>query len=893
MRSGQWVVIPLGIVLLLMIIGTASAATIGVDDDGSADYTSIRAAVNNSTDGDTILVYPGTYNENVDVYKQLNITSTGGASVTNVVAASEGDHVFDVNADGVVINGFSVSGAGYYKAGIYLQSCSNNILTNNNVENNYYGIYLHYSSNNKLTNNRAANNDDKGIWLNHSDNNALTDNIAADNNDIGLFLSSSDNNILENNNVENNAMESIRLFSSSNNKLINNIAEDNNCGISLSSSDNNVLTDNIAASSNGYGVELYHSSNNTLTDNNVENNVRTGIYLSSSSNNKIYNNFFNNPDNAELDGINTGNIWNTTKAAGTNIAGGSNLGGNYWAKPDGTGFSQTCTDSDGDGISDSVYVLDGNNTDYLPLTDIKTSENQSSGNVITVDDSGCADYISIQAAVNAANVGDIILVYPGTYTENVDVNKELIIRSYSGNPDNTIVKAASSNDYVFYLNADNITINGFTITGADIDGIRAGEFRGSSGTSNNNTLMNNLITGNDYGISLSYSSGNVLHNNSISDNNISIYLGLYSGNNILNNNRVSDTIYLEMSRNNILSNNRVAADDYNYAGILLEFDSSDNTLLNNTILDNNHGIVLEASDYNRLDNNTIINSSVHGIFLDGSYENKLDKNTITNSASSGIVIYDSVYNMLDNNTVSSNGDGIYFNLFSHNNTLTNNIVSDNGDGISLNFHSDNNELTGNTISNNHGCGVYVSESTGNMIFNNLFNNTVNVEFDIWSSGYTDNIWNTTQTAGTNIMGGPYLGGNYWATPNGTGFSQTCTDSDGDGVCGSPYVLDGNNTDYLPLTVITTPEKKISSSGGEGFGEATIREPENAIDNATMSAQNDGKLMSVESIEYSEEGEVETIDEAAEEGSGTIPGFGILPAIGILLIVYIIHRKKDQ
>ena len=34
------------------------------------------------------------------------------------------------------------------------------------------------------------------------------------------------------------------------------------------------------------------------------------------------------------------------------------------------------------------------------------------------------DYPAIQAAVDAANSGDIIIVRDGTYTENVDVNKE-------------------------------------------------------------------------------------------------------------------------------------------------------------------------------------------------------------------------------------------------------------------------------------------------------------------------------------------------------------------------------------------------------------------------------------------------------------------------------------
>jgi len=41
----------------------------------------------------------------------------------------------------------------------------------------------------------------------------------------------------------------------------------------------------------------------------------------------------------------------------TNILGGSNLGGNAWLQPDGTGFSQTCSDPDGDGICDGDRPL--------------------------------------------------------------------------------------------------------------------------------------------------------------------------------------------------------------------------------------------------------------------------------------------------------------------------------------------------------------------------------------------------------------------------------------------------------------------------------------------------------------------------------------------------------
>jgi parallel beta-helix repeat protein len=48
----------------------------------------------------------------------------------------------------------------------------------------------------------------------------------------------------------------------------------------------------------------------------------------------------------------------------------------------------------------------------------------------------------------------------------VDVYKSLTIKSTTGNPADTIVQAPVSNDHVFEVTADYVTLSGFTVTGA-------------------------------------------------------------------------------------------------------------------------------------------------------------------------------------------------------------------------------------------------------------------------------------------------------------------------------------------------------------------------------------------------------------------------------------------
>jgi len=59
----------------------------------------------------------------------------------------------------------------------------------------------------------------------------------------------------------------------------------------------------------------------------------------------------------------------------------------------------------------------------------------------------------------------------------------------------------------------------------------------------------------------------------------------------------------------------------------------------------------------------------------------------------------------------------------------------------------------------------------------------------------------SKRGGTDIIGGSYLSGNYWSSLDERGFSDTCSDRDGDGICDEPYIVDENNIDYYPLKIV--------------------------------------------------------------------------------------------
>ncbi len=107
----------------LLVVAACSGATLTVDDDGPAGYSTIQAAIDNSTNGDVIVVQPGTYREQVTfngrrvTVRSVNPNDPTVVRSTVITNASGASVVFDFAENSQsVLHGFTITGRGIYCA---------------------------------------------------------------------------------------------------------------------------------------------------------------------------------------------------------------------------------------------------------------------------------------------------------------------------------------------------------------------------------------------------------------------------------------------------------------------------------------------------------------------------------------------------------------------------------------------------------------------------------------------------------------------------------------------------------------------------------------------------------------------------------------------------------
>lgn len=379
------------------------------------------------------------------------------------------------------------------------------------------------------------------------------------------------------------------------------------------------------------------------------------------------------------------------------------------------------------------------------------------------------DFATIQAAIDAANVGDTVLVAPGTYFERIQINKNLQLRSSSGASMTVIDGSKSGNGAVVVFTSVERTavLDGFTIQGGRSSG--AGGIAISGGP----TIINNIIqdnqggTGN--GISMGFSAP-LIRNNIIRNNtNSGLVSGGGGGGGIeVRGNSCSASLCTEIIDNLIEGN---SAPRFLSGGGIYLFSSGPVRIIGNTI--RNNSAPLEGGGI------AAVNSS------DALIENNLFQGNFTSSfGGRGGAVYWLVPSgdrgvWLIGNTMINNssiqGAAVYADGFDRNARIANNLMT-------------NNTPTGGVVS----CGSF-NDPFPPIIRNNMIDGGGNPEF----SGLCPDALNSNE----NFAGVP--------TFEPSSFSLSATS----------VGVDRGFNDYVSMTVDIVGNRRIYD--GDGNGTATV------------------------------------------------------------------------
>ena len=403
---------------------------------------------------------------------------------------------------------------------------------------------------------------------------------------------------------------------------------------------------------------------------------------------------------------------------------------------------------------------------------------------VDIGDVSCGDagdnlYCEIQEAVDMADEGDSIQVHEGTY-EPISIDKndlsiqavdkgDVVIEVHPNIDDDIpggcdyslsiftgqVSPCAPAPDPGVEVNADGVTIEGLTVTGArgygilvtgdhnrlqdnvventsavaldhDNDGVADAFGNGIAlQDAHHNTLIKNTTRGNGGHLSFEVTSPFVFTLGQNTGNGIQL---LGSHHNTLNGNMSHDNvrhgIQLTGSESNKLVNNVVSG---HVNGVEL-FDSDYNTLNANQAVHNNNGFVLTgptaSSDHNTLRGNVAEDSRFRGFVSFGGDFNTYEGNVARdgrgetgNGAGGFVLLFDSDSNILRGNRAENNvglSDGFVVAGGGEFNTLQGNTaVGNSGAGFVLFQSGESNTLQGNMARQNGTDGFLVHESNSN------------------------------------------------------------------------------------------------------------------------------------------------------------------------------------
>ncbi|MDG1314238.1 MAG: nitrous oxide reductase family maturation protein NosD, partial [Flavobacteriaceae bacterium] len=210
----------------------------------SCNVKSLKEAVLNSKDHDTILVKKGTYYEfGITIDKPLTLLGQDYP----VINGEEKGEIMTIISDNVTIDGFFIINVGtsYIEdyAAIRVRKSKNFKIQNIVLEKLFFGIYIEKSSQGKIYHNKIIGNakneynSGNGIQLWYSHDIEIEHNYVEKVRD-GIYLEFSDNCIIRNNVSEQNLRYGLHFMFSNDDIYEGNVFEDNGAGVAVMFSKN-------------------------------------------------------------------------------------------------------------------------------------------------------------------------------------------------------------------------------------------------------------------------------------------------------------------------------------------------------------------------------------------------------------------------------------------------------------------------------------------------------------------------------------------------------------------------------------------------------------------------------------------------------------------------------
>ncbi|MBI5459079.1 right-handed parallel beta-helix repeat-containing protein, partial [Methanobacterium sp.] len=643
--------------ILLLGLGTVSAADWTVGPGGTYNYTSIQDAINNEStlSGDIISVYDEggsayTYNENVVVNKtNLTVQSTGQVTVSGSSASSP---VITVNSQGAYssIIGFKLTGA-TNSAGVLVAGTINVSIANLTINNCQRGVQMTGTSTNITVDGATINAPTaQGIYIDGTLTNIIIDNTTITNTqNHGIQKTSTSN--LDGITITNTTItqpqghgiileDYVYYGTYLKNITINNvtITQATQEGIHITMDDansaNTTITNNTITHNNFHGIYLQTRGNLTLTNNTITHNgygagdnIFYGLHINGANNNQITLTT-DNTIQENRNGIYLQNVGQETNPITLQENIKNNAGYPIWITNGhyititNTTFDDATTQSTTGYRIQRAITLDGTNNN---ITITNTTINQTAQQGIYLTGTNTNITIDNTTITNTQNHG-----IQKTSTSNLD--GITITNTTITQPQGHGIILEDYDYYDTYLK--NITINNVTITQATQEGIH---ITMDDANSANTTITNNNLTGSTGTGVYANLRGNVL----IEDNNISNnkgwgmhLLGYNNPSTTINNNRVENNIngiYIQDISGTVFDVNV-----FNNGGTVFQLENADNTTIENLTFNNNiraynYAIYASNSDNLTLKNLNITNNSAQAIWLGTSINTIINNVNITNS----------------------------------------------------------------------------------------------------------------------------------------------------------------------------------------------------------------------------------------------------------------------